>query len=97
MDFGLRIDLRVNYGSKAIRVSDRRLEHVLSHANQPAAKIVKTIIGGAAIDRIGRAPQIDRSRSERQTIEDVIPFDNLFWVQMLQFCFEILSLLFHFV
>src|SRR5262245_1917161 len=91
IDFGLRIDLRIDHIGEVIRVGNSGLIHVLSHADQPAAKIVETVIGSTSTDGVGRSPEIDRFRSERQTIEDMIPFDDLVWGQVLQLCFEIVS------
>src|SRR5437773_10726547 len=86
VDFGLcvyalRVHVWIHHISEAVWVRDCRLIHVPAHSNQPTPEVVKAVIRSTTVDGVSRSPKIDRVCPRRKTIKDVVPFDDLGWLE----------------
>lgn len=56
-----------------------------SHTDEPASKVVKPVVASASVHHIARRHQVDRCRICNQSIEDVIPFNDVIRRERRQF------------
>ena len=71
------MDADLGVVSQRVRIRQRGLPDGLSLAQQPASEVVKAVVGAAAVDQIGGAPQVPAVGLDSQLVLDAVPVQDL--------------------